>query len=553
VERQSSFDARSPVSTQYPRYSVSELRCVSQAVQIAWRSTGGGVNEMFRYSRLICDFLVGSFLLLSAGFANAQTSLFLNCTPDQSSPGDRDPIVLVTVSVQGQEWHVSHIAASGVRYDRTQQYGMRDQSQAGAFSWGGTLIDRPYLKMVGLISNSARGYAYYEHLYDARANDAEVARTAATCVAVGSGNPPQSGQPFAIEGVELGSVLADKPVFPSLTCMASEVFKDANWCQRSVQERSGRRPFTNTIAFLQSGDGKANYLARIIEPAYFSGSEISAEIDRLSKVYGQQAKILNLPPRPGLPTGVIASWGNVSLVPLGDESVRLLANGEKTKDGFIVDFLGDFQRSAQQGLPIYLLSGGPGMIWDANVDAQGKGVLRISAVDTSKLSLINGRQIATQGNGSTLSLPAQEPVQKPMAPAAPASSLPSNSTIVAMRMSGGTFVVPVQINGQITLNFTVDSGASDVTIPADVVSTLMRTGTLTSDDFLGSKTYTLADGSTIPSQTFRIRSLAVGDKVLENVVAGASPAAGSLLLGQSFLARFKSWSVDNQRQVLILN
>jgi len=32
-----------------------------------------------------------------------------------------------------------------------------------------------------------------------------------------------------------------------------------------------------------------------------------------------------------------------------------------------------------------------------------------------------------------------------------------------------------------------------------------------------------------------------------------TPLKGSLLLGQSFLSRFKSWSIDNERQVLILN
>ena len=32
----------------------------------------------------------------------------------------------------------------------------------------------------------------------------------------------------------------------------------------------------------------------------------------------------------------------------------------------------------------------------------------------------------------------------------------------------GTFVVRVVINDRITLNFTIDSGASDVSIPADV-------------------------------------------------------------------------------------
>jgi hypothetical protein len=34
--------------------------------------------------------------------------------------------------------------------------------------------------------------------------------------------------------------------------------------------------------------------------------------------------------------------------------------------------------------------------------------------------------------------------------------------------------VPVTINGNITLNFIIDSGASDVAVPAGVVSTLIR-------------------------------------------------------------------------------
>jgi predicted aspartyl protease len=60
----------------------------------------------------------------------------------------------------------------------------------------------------------------------------------------------------------------------------------------------------------------------------------------------------------------------------------------------------------------------------------------------------------------------------------------------------------------------------------------------------------MADGSTVPSMRFVIRSLKVGDRTLENVIA---PVAGSLLLGQSFLSRFKSWSIDNRSRALILN
>ena len=103
------------------------------------------------------------------------------------------------------------------------------------------------------------------------------------------------------------------------------------------------------------------------------------------------------------------------------------------------------------------------------------------------------------------------------------------------------------------MSFIVDSGAADVSIPADVVMTLMRTGTLKKGDFLGEKTYVLADGSEIPSQTFRIRSLKVGNKVIENVEGSVASVKGSLLLGQSFLGRFKSWSVDNNKHALILD
>jgi predicted aspartyl protease len=81
----------------------------------------------------------------------------------------------------------------------------------------------------------------------------------------------------------------------------------------------------------------------------------------------------------------------------------------------------------------------------------------------------------------------------------------------------------------------------------------MRTGTLRDADFLGQRTYKLADGSTVSSQTFRIRVLKVGDRQIENVRGSVAGVDGSLLLGQSFLSRFRSWSIDNQRRVLMLD
>jgi clan AA aspartic protease (TIGR02281 family) len=133
------------------------------------------------------------------------------------------------------------------------------------------------------------------------------------------------------------------------------------------------------------------------------------------------------------------------------------------------------------------------------------------------------------------------------------ASVQSQAAVLDLKSVGGTFAVPVQINGKITLDFVIDSGATDVTIPADVFSTLERAGAIEKADFRGSKTYVLANGATERAQIFRIRSLSIGNIVVKNVKGSVSSANGPLLLGQSFLARFQSWSIDNGRHQLLLN
>ena len=138
--------------------------------------------------------------------------------------------------------------------------------------------------------------------------------------------------------------------------------------------------------------------------------------------------------------------------------------------------------------------------------------------------------------------------------AGPASAREAQSNgRVALQEQGGVFTIPVTVNSAIRLNFIIDSGSADVSIPADVVLTLMRAGTISSSDFIGEQTYKLADGSTVPSVTFLIRSLKVGSREIQNVTASVTAVEGSLLLGQTFLSRFKSWSIDNQREMLVLN
>ena len=85
-------------------------------------------------------------------------------------------------------------------------------------------------------------------------------------------------------------------------------------------------------------------------------------------------------------------------------------------------------------------------------------------------------------------------------------AVPSPPAEVQLNLDGGVLTVPVEINGAITLDFVIDSGASDVNIPADVVSTLIRTRTIRPSDFIGQQTCVLADGTEAPSAIFIIPS-----------------------------------------------
>jgi clan AA aspartic protease (TIGR02281 family) len=126
------------------------------------------------------------------------------------------------------------------------------------------------------------------------------------------------------------------------------------------------------------------------------------------------------------------------------------------------------------------------------------------------------------------------------------------STEIPLEKRGGVYELPVKINGVITLKFILDTGASEVNIPADVALTLLRTGTVTQTDFLPGKSYQLADGSILKSSRLIIRELDLGGIKITQVPASIGPATGSLLLGQSLLGRLESWSLDNKRNLVIV-
>jgi gag-polyprotein putative aspartyl protease len=125
---------------------------------------------------------------------------------------------------------------------------------------------------------------------------------------------------------------------------------------------------------------------------------------------------------------------------------------------------------------------------------------------------------------------------------------------VPLRAEDGTLVgVPVLINEAIVLSFTIDSAASDVSISSKVFSKLVLTGTIKPNDMIDTQSYRLADGNQQRSPRFRFRSLRVGTIEIRDVIGSVAPGEGDLLLGQSFLSKLKSWSIDNESHMLLLN
>lgn len=115
---------------------------------------------------------------------------------------------------------------------------------------------------------------------------------------------------------------------------------------------------------------------------------------------------------------------------------------------------------------------------------------------------------------------------------------------------GGVFALSATLNGQSAIYFIVDSGAATVQIPAETVEALTKAGTLTEADYMGQHRFILADGSAMQQRVFRLRTLQIGGRTMENVLATVGAPRSRALLGQSFLRRLSWWKVDNVRNAL---
>lgn len=219
------------------------------------------------------------------------------------------------------------------------------------------------------------------------------------------------GVAYIVDGLQLGKrVVFESPAYREYTCTPSEQFAAFTWCQRRKSEISPRGAYTSSNTILHAPDGSAFYINRYLEPAFFAGNEASDDINRLAVKFGP-ARIVPIPAGRIGQNGLIAYWGAVSLTPLEPVLIAQLAAGNDVRAGLLIDYIGNFQRSAKMGLPIYRLGGGAGFVWAASWGDNGRGTLRFLAIDASRfgappLAELNARN---QPAGQIQTPPVTEP------------------------------------------------------------------------------------------------------------------------------------------------
>jgi aspartyl protease family protein len=122
---------------------------------------------------------------------------------------------------------------------------------------------------------------------------------------------------------------------------------------------------------------------------------------------------------------------------------------------------------------------------------------------------------------------------------------------IPLTQNGGVYEIPVVVNEVLKIDFVLDSGAADVSITPDVALTLIRTRTVTQNDWLPGRTYSFADGSTAKSTRFMLNSLRIGDRVINNVACRIDEnVEAPMLLGQSALQKLGRYQIDYSKQTL---
>jgi TPR repeat protein len=189
---------------------------------------------------------------------------------------------------------------------------------------------------------------------------------------------------YTVDGFALGAQLrVESEAYKQYTCSPSDKFPGLTWCHKEQTKHEKHNDVTTSNSILHTSDGTAWYLNKYIEPTVLDQNDLQSELNRLSAKFGLTPVIIRMPHHEGLPDALMALWGSIQLEQLAADDVATIASGGSSA-GILVSYLGDLQKSAKAGVPVYKLAGGAGFLWVATFNRDGRGVLRFLAADASK-------------------------------------------------------------------------------------------------------------------------------------------------------------------------
>jgi len=222
--------------------------------------------------------------------------------------------------------------------------------------------------------------------------------------------PAQIKTPYAVDGIAIGTrISSDRTSFREYRCSPSDQFDGFTWCQKIRNDRDHRGSYRATDSILYSSTGDISYVEHYQEPAFVDAKEVDEYIQRHSREIGESPQITQMAARPDHRDGIIALWGMITLEQVDLDSITMLQTGKMLPKELLVDFIGNVSRSAKEGLPIYRIHGGAGLIWIFSFDQSGRGTLRFVAVEASELTF------PLLGPSPLMARPAPKPVQSSVA------------------------------------------------------------------------------------------------------------------------------------------
>jgi aspartyl protease family protein len=128
---------------------------------------------------------------------------------------------------------------------------------------------------------------------------------------------------------------------------------------------------------------------------------------------------------------------------------------------------------------------------------------------------------------------------------AEASLNPLDRGIVLTRASNGYFYADVQINNGAPLHMIVDTGATVIALSREDAQMAGLAVPIGMTDIVGQG----ADGA-VRGQQVMLDRVTMGDKSVEGVPAIVLNSGGQSLLGQSFLSKFSSVHIEDDKMIL---